>query len=135
MDKLQLNDYAAVLRAKESELLAGLSQRDGLATESEPDLFDEIQLAADRALVVQALDRYSTLLRDVRSALQRIEDRSYGYCLECEEAINPRRLAAVPWARFCLSCQEAADRDERGRRGQEFSAKGGAAWVGATSER
>lgn len=113
MNKLLLNPYAAALHAKEVELVAGLRQREGLATEAEADLFDEIQNSMDRALVVQTLDRSTALLRQVRSALQRLQDGSYGRCLRCDEPINPKRLAAVPWTPFCLPCQQDADQ-ERG---------------------
>jgi len=47
----------------------------------------------------------------VKAALQRIRDGSFGVCVQCEEAITPNRLAAVPWASRCIGCQEAADRD------------------------
>ena len=41
----------------------------------------------------------------IDEALVRIEDGEYGTCLNCEKEINPKRLAAIPWARFCLDCQ------------------------------
>src|SRR5579872_6008277 len=47
------------------------------------------------------------LLREINDALHRIEQDSYGTCMECEEDISVKRLAAVPWARFCVTCQEA----------------------------
>src|SRR5690242_14824818 len=47
------------------------------------------------------------LLREISDALHRIEHETYGICLECEEPISPKRLEAVPWARFCVKCQEA----------------------------
>lgn len=46
------------------------------------------------------------LLREISDALQRIEQGTYGVCLECEEPISVKRLEAVPWARYCVSCQE-----------------------------
>src|SRR5215831_16281232 len=46
------------------------------------------------------------LLREISDALQRIEHGTYGVCLECEEPISVKRLEAVPWARFCVACQE-----------------------------
>jgi RNA polymerase-binding transcription factor DksA len=58
------------------------------------------------------VDSQSSLLRDVRAALLRIRDGSFGTCIHCEWAINPRRLAAVPWAPLCIECQEAADHDK-----------------------
>jgi DnaK suppressor protein len=45
----------------------------------------------------------------VKLALQRMNEGSYGICLHCEEPINPKRLAAVPWAPYCIRCQEAID--------------------------
>ena len=47
------------------------------------------------------------LLREINDALHRIEQGTYGTCLECEEPISVKRLDAVPWARFCVACQEA----------------------------
>ena len=63
-------------------------------------------------LAIRNLDRESSLLRNVRGALGRIADGSYGICLHCEEEIKPKRLDAVPWTKFCIRCQEAADRHE-----------------------
>jgi DnaK suppressor protein len=47
------------------------------------------------------------LLREVSDALHRIETGQYATCLECEEPISQKRLDAVPWARYCVTCQEA----------------------------
>ncbi|HEV3199537.1 MAG TPA: TraR/DksA family transcriptional regulator [Bryobacteraceae bacterium] len=46
------------------------------------------------------------LLREIADALHRMDREHYGICLECEEPISPKRLDAVPWARYCVSCQE-----------------------------
>jgi DnaK suppressor protein len=43
--------------------------------------------------------------------LRRIHDGCFGICLDCKEAISPKRIAAVPWAPRCIQCQEVADRD------------------------
>ena len=74
---------------------------------------DEIQLATERDLAVRNVDRESGLLRDVQDALRRIHGGEFGTCMECESAISPKRLAAVPWAARCIQCQEAADRDRQ----------------------
>src|SRR5512142_2823561 len=47
------------------------------------------------------------LLREINDALHRMDVGHYGTCLECEEPISPKRLNAVPWARYCVSCQDA----------------------------
>jgi DnaK suppressor protein len=75
---------------------------------------DEIQYASERDLAIRNVDRESTLLRQVKAALRRISDGSFGTCLDCESPISPKRLAAVPWAARCLQCQEAADGQGRG---------------------
>jgi DnaK suppressor protein len=49
-------------------------------------------------------------LQLVEEALARIPDGSFGTCRECGEPIEPKRLAAVPWAERCLKCQEQAER-------------------------
>jgi DnaK suppressor protein len=46
-------------------------------------------------------------LREISDALRRIEQGTYGICMECEEPISPKRLEAVPWARYCVTCQES----------------------------
>ncbi|MSV28855.1 MAG: TraR/DksA family transcriptional regulator [Bryobacterales bacterium] len=47
-----------------------------------------------------------TVLKQVDAALRRIERGTFGVCLECEEPISNKRLEAVPWARYCIPCQE-----------------------------
>ena len=109
MLKLDFEKYKELLRQKQTELERTVRQRDGLAIEKSPDLLDEVQSAADRELVVLSRDLESGLLREVRAALERLKEGSFGICLSCEEPIAPRRLNAVPWASHCLSCQEALD--------------------------
>ncbi len=112
MNQTELNKYKAMLEAKAAELSAGLRNREDIAIEKTPDALDEVQLAGERELAIRNLDRESNLLRNVKSALGRIADGSYGVCLHCEEDIKPKRLEAVPWAKYCIRCQEAADRHE-----------------------
>lgn len=47
------------------------------------------------------------LLREISDALERHEHGTFGVCAECEEPISTKRLDAVPWARYCVACQEA----------------------------
>jgi DnaK suppressor protein len=64
---------------------------------------------------MQNLHRGAALGRQLRSAIDRLDDGSYGICLQCEEPISPKRLKAVPWAEFCISCQETADQSNSKR--------------------
>src|SRR5215469_15434899 len=102
MNQTELNKYKAMLEARMSELSAGLRNREDIAIEKTPDALDEVQLAGERELAIRNLDRDSNMLRLVRSALGRIEDGSYGVCLHCDEDISPKRIAAVPWAAYCI---------------------------------
>ena len=112
MNKTELDKYKKILEAKRDELAKGLRNREDIAIEKTPDALDEVQLAGERELAIRNLDRESNLLRNVRGALARIADDSYGVCLHCEEEIKPKRLDAVPWTKYCIRCQEAADRHE-----------------------
>jgi len=61
------------------------------------------------------------LLREISDALLRIEHGTYGTCLQCEEPISTKRLDAVPWARYCVVCQEAiANRIAQGEEVDEY---------------
>lgn len=109
MTKTELNKFKQILEGKQVELGRLLRNREGIAIEKHADALDEVQQAAERELAIRNLDRESGLLRQVKGALARLEDGSYGVCMHCEEEINPKRLAAVPWAQFCIQCQELAD--------------------------
>jgi len=112
MNRTELEKYKRVLEAKQAELAAGLRKREDIAIEKTPDALDEVQLAGERELAIRTLDRESSLLRQVKGALARVADGSYGICMHCEEEIKPKRLDAVPWTKYCIACQEAADRHE-----------------------
>jgi len=45
-------------------------------------------------------------LRQLNEALQRLADGDYGVCQECDKPIPPRRLEVLPWAKYCVPCQE-----------------------------
>ena len=112
MSKSELERYKAVLEARRAELSGALRNREDIAIEKTPDALDEVQLAGERELAIRNLDRDSNMLRQVKAALGRIADGSFGVCLHCEEDISAKRLNAVPQTPYCIKCQEAADRHE-----------------------
>jgi DnaK suppressor protein len=112
MTKQELNKLKDTLEKKQAELLKVIMNREGIEIEKSPDALDEVQHAAERELAIRNLDRDSALLRNVRAALERVKDGSYGVCLHCEEDISMKRLNAVPWAAFCIQCQELSDRNQ-----------------------
>ena len=111
----ETSGFQEILERKEAELAHVLQNRAGTAIEKSADQMDEIQYASERDLAMRNVDRESSLLRDVKGALRRIHDGSFGTCIECESMIGPRRLTAVPWASRCIQCQEVADRDGQER--------------------
>src|SRR5205823_7404232 len=74
------------------------------------DALDNVQALMNREMVSRRLSSDSSLLRRVDSALRRLDTGTFGICLECEEEIPTRRLQVLPWADYCVPCQEKADR-------------------------
>ena len=112
MTKSETEKFRKILETKRDELERIVSNRDAITIEKSADALDEVQHASERELAIRNLDRESHLLRSVRLALRRIKEGSFGTCLHCEEDISPKRIAAVPWAAFCIACQEQADRNK-----------------------
>ncbi len=102
--------YRWLLDAKVRELLRALHSRGRIAMEYSAEEIEQAVLKGEREFAMLAIDRDTQLLREVRSAVARIADGSFGICEECDVEIPNRRLQAVPWARRCIICQEAADR-------------------------
>ncbi len=111
MTTTELNNFKKILQTKRDELERIVRNRDAIAIEKSADALDEVQHASERELAIRNLDRESNLLRQVRSALRRIDEGTFGICHHCEEEISPKRVTAVPWASHCIQCQEQADRN------------------------
>jgi len=110
-----LYKFQEVLEQKVAEVAQIPRRRTDIAIERSPDQMDEVQHSAERELAIQNLDRESGLLRELRAALGRLQDGTFGACVQCESAIPSKRLAAVPWALRCIQCQEAADGSDPAR--------------------
>ena len=82
-------------------------------TEKHADIADRATSEADRALELRARDRQRKLIAKINSALERIENGTYGYCEETGEAIGLKRLDARPIAILSVDAQELHERRER----------------------
>ena len=82
----------------------------------QPDMADRASLETDHQLVLRTRDRERKLIAKIDSALNRIEDGSYGYCQETDEPISLKRLMARPIADLSLEAQERHERLERTHR-------------------
>ena len=95
--------------AESKETLAALQNEN----ENHPDIADRASSETDRAIELRARDRQRKLIAKIDSALARIEDGSYGYCVETGEPIALRRLDARPIATLSVEAQERHERRER----------------------
>ena len=79
----------------------------------QPDIADRATIETDQALELRARDRQRKLIAKIDQALARIEQGTYGYCLETGEPIAIKRLDARPIATLSLEAQERHERHER----------------------
>ena len=84
-----------------------------LESENHSDLADRASSETDRAIELRARDRQRKLISKIEAALARIEDGSYGYCVETGEPISLRRLDARPIATLSVEAQERHERREK----------------------
>lgn len=112
---------AAALRQRQQELRAMLQQAAGanIPGDNPPEVLDFKDVAAEetRAVVDEAACVHAAEeLAQVAAALRRVEDGSYGLCEDCGEAIDERRLRALPATPFCTACQTIHERPGTPRR-------------------
>lgn len=81
--------------------------------EAKPDITDRASEEIDRSFELRTRDRERKLINKINSALQRIEDGSYGYCEETGEPIGLKRLEARPVATLSLEAQEMHEKAEK----------------------
>jgi DnaK suppressor protein len=101
-------EYRRMLDEKREGVLSGLGIKfDTLAKMGRVAEEDQAQVTHDEfvALRLNRLDYVQ--LRMIEEALDRLDSDDYGYCLACDQPIPAKRLAAIPWARYCVNCQES----------------------------
>lgn len=79
-----------------------------------PDEPSELESTGDVAFALIQLK--SQVLDRINAALKRIDEGTYGNCIDCEGAISPVRLRAVPFATRCLACEDRREQADRERR-------------------
>lgn len=91
-------------------LIDKLKDNDLSVDDSEtPDPVDLAVRNYSKNVMLAVSENESRQLALIDEALLRVEDDEYGLCQNCEQEINPKRLAAIPWARYCLNCQELVE--------------------------
>jgi DnaK suppressor protein len=108
MDSKKLEYFKQKLLQKELSLRNIVQKTEEYGREKEPDIQDVADMAVEsytKEFIFGKTSGDRHILQLIREALGRIEDKSYGTCVNCEDPIQPKRLEAVPWARHCVQCQ------------------------------
>lgn len=107
MSKINLAEIKEKLIDERELLIEKLKGNDLSVDASEtPDPVDLAVRNYSKNVMLAVSENESRQLILINEALERIADDEYGVCQNCEKDINPKRLNAVPWARYCLNCQE-----------------------------
>jgi DnaK suppressor protein len=116
MDKKRLENYKKKLQAKREDLIQGIArtEEEGRAADEDTtvDLADKAANSYTKEFLFGQTNAERTFLSLIDQALKRIKDGSYGVCANCEEEVQQKRLDAVPWAKYCIDCQEKQERGQ-----------------------
>jgi DnaK suppressor protein len=124
MDKQRLEHFRNVLETRRMNLRASVvrTEEDGRAAQavdSAQDIADRASSSYQKEFLFARSNNDRQFLQMVEHALSNISEGTYGECEVCGNEINERRLEAVPWARYCISCQEKQERGELTEQAQE----------------
>jgi DnaK suppressor protein len=116
MGREQLDHFRGILSSWKRDLMEEVDRtmshmKDEAANPPDPN--DRATLESEFALELRTRDRERKLIRKIDEALSRIEDGSYGYCIETGEPIGVKRLEARPVATLCIEAQERRERREK----------------------
>ena len=105
--------FKKLLLDKQAELLPDIARLESEAREARQaeveDPIDEVTSSEGRTAAFQTGSMEWQTLTEVRDALRRIDEGSYGVCEDCGRPIAPARLEAAPWTRYCRDDQEKHD--------------------------
>ena len=111
MTKTTLKETREKLLSERELLIQKLKGNDLSVDDSEtPDPVDLAVRNYSKNVMLAVSENETKQLTLIDEALMRIDDEEYGTCQNCEKEINPKRLAALPWARYCLDCQELQEK-------------------------
>jgi DnaK suppressor protein len=116
MKKKDLEHFSEKLKAWKEELVHEATRTvDGMTEEKAQfaDPSDRASMETDRNFLLRIRDRERKLITKIDRALERIEDGSFGYCDECGEDIEIKRLDARPVATLCIECKTNQEEEEK----------------------
>ena len=116
MDKKRLESFKKKLEERQQALRKAVSrtEEDGRVADqdSAQDIADRAASSYTKEFLFSQSNNDRQLLQMVETALQRIREGSFGECVHCGNEINPKRLEAVPWTRYCIACQEKMEKGQ-----------------------
>ncbi|HVJ04155.1 MAG TPA: TraR/DksA family transcriptional regulator [Candidatus Saccharimonadales bacterium] len=117
MNKERIEHFKEILETKRKNLRESVARteedgRAAQATDSAQDIADRASSSYQKEFLFARSNNDRQFLQMVEHALSNIAEGTYGECEQCGNAINERRLEAVPWARHCIACQEKLERGE-----------------------
>jgi DnaK suppressor protein len=94
-------------RIAELEAVAAAAQRETRVNAAKhADPADQAASEYERQALIHKAAATQQTLRTLKQALERLRQGSFGECAECGNDIEPKRLEAIPWTRYCVKCQE-----------------------------
>jgi DnaK suppressor protein len=116
MDKKRQETYKKKLQVKREDLVRNIArvEEEGRAADVDTtvDLADKAANSYTKEFLFGQTSAERAFLQLIDDSLKRIKSGDYGQCANCEEEINQKRLEAVPWAKYCISCQEKQERGQ-----------------------
>jgi DnaK suppressor protein len=116
MDKKRLEYYRKKLETRRDELVKAINrtEQQGREADDDPtvDLADKAANSYTKEFLFGQTHADRSTLQLVEEALDRIRKGTFGLCVQCEEEFQQKRLEAVPWTRYCLSCQQKEEQGE-----------------------
>ncbi len=110
MDKKKLEAFKKRLEERQQQLRRNVTrvEQDGRASDQDTaqDIADRAASSYTKEFLFHQSNSERQLLQMVEGALSRIREGTFGECISCGKEINPKRLEAVPWTRYCIECQE-----------------------------
>ena len=104
MDRHQIQRLKTRLELRQQELRLNIEDQRQYSrkAEAEPDVLDQASSSYDKESVLQRSNEEQQLLGMIESALRRIREGTFGECQHRGKDIDGKRLAAVPWTRYCI---------------------------------
>jgi DnaK suppressor protein len=113
MDGKKLDYLKDKLLKKQLSLTDMVQRTEGYGREKDQNIQDVADMAVESYTKEFNFGKSSGdrhMLKQIREALGRIEDKTYGVCINCENPIQPKRLEAVPWTGLCVQCQDLLEK-------------------------